>query len=184
MINPIGDPANPCDKENGCQVKSIYENMRTFAKELTILDRAMLLAFRLRSAMDRRIERGRRFMGARSSREQDRSRALPRNEGTEKYRFKAGDLVEVRPLEEIKATLKDGKTGGLGFMTGMEQYCGAKTRVLKRVKYIFDEREWGMLKCDSVLLENLICNGRDMYTKDGCDRSCFFFWKDAWLRKL
>ena len=184
MANPIGDPTNPCDKETGCQLKSIYENMNIFAKELTILDKTWLWGVRLRSAMDRRIEKGRSFMRERSGRKQDLNEASGSDVRTEKYRFKPGDLVEVRPFEEIQAILKDGKTGGLGFMSGMEKYCGTKTRVFKRVKYIFDEREWGMLKCDSVMLENAICSGRGLYTKDGCDRSCFFFWKDAWLRKL
>ena len=184
MINPIGDPTNPCDKETGCQVKSVYENINTLAKELTIVDKAWIRALRLKSAMDRRIRKGQKVMGEKAGREEEKSKIAQGDAKTEKYRFKAGDLVEIRSIEEIKAMLRDGKTGGLGFMTGMEQYCGTRTRVLKRVRYMFDERAWGMLKCDSVLLENVICNGKDMYTKDGCDRSCFFFWKDAWLRKL
>lgn len=182
MISPINDSTNPCEKESNCQVKSNYENMSNLARELTILDRAWLLTRRLPFSIVNRLKKGKRSLSEKFGR--DQGGASGRHMGIEKYRFKKGDLVEVKPIEEIRALLKDGKTGGLGFMSGMEQYCGTQARVLKRVKYIFDEREWGMLKCDSVLLENVICNGKYMGSKDGCDRSCFFFWKDVWLRKL
>jgi len=98
--------------------------------------------------------------------------------------FQPGELVRVRPMVEIEAMLVGWKTQGLEFMPGMARYCGATLRVMKRVRYFFDEREWKMLRCSAVLLEGAICDGADIFDKEGCDRSCFFFWKDAWLERI
>jgi hypothetical protein len=102
-------------------------------------------------------------------------------------KLKAGDVVQVLPLQEIEKTLdSNGKTKGLWFMPGMKRYCGTKARVLRKVNYFFDERAWGMVKCgsDVYLLENLLCTGEGMFDKEGCDRCCFFFWHATWLHKL
>jgi hypothetical protein len=68
-------------------------------------------------------------------------------------------------------------------MEEMWPYCGTTHRVLKKVNRFLDERDYLMKKCKSTfLLDGAICSG----TKDfgACDRSCFFFWKEAWLEKL
>lgn len=80
--------------------------------------------------------------------------------------------------------LVNGQTQGLEFLPGMARYCGTSLRVMKRVRYFFDERGWKMRKCNAVLLEGGICDGRDMRDKEGCDRSCYFFWRDSWLEKV
>jgi hypothetical protein len=110
-------------------------------------------------------------------------RTTPRRPGG---RLKAGDVVMVRPLDEIRQTLdRTGKHDGLKFLRPMEQYCGETHRVMKRVKYILDDRTHVMRKTrHTVLLEGVICHGEGIYGRENCDRSCFFFWKDAWLVKL
>jgi hypothetical protein len=97
-----------------------------------------------------------------------------------------GDRVIVRPLVEIQRTLDtNGKLGGLKVMDGMAAHCGKEYVVLKRVRMIFDERQWKMVRLkDTVILKDVICDGQGMYEKEGCDRCCYFFWKERWLRKI
>ena len=100
--------------------------------------------------------------------------------------LQAGDLVVVRPVQEIRETLDDaGKNDGLKFLRPMQRHCGETHRVLKRVKYILDDRTHVVRKTrNTVLLEGVICDGRGIYGREDCDRSCFFFWKEAWLRRV
>jgi len=71
---------------------------------------------------------------------------------------------------------------GLAIMPGMWQYCGTEQRVLKPVMRYVDERELRMRKASGiVLLEGVMCQGTDIYP---CDRSCFYFWREEWLKKL
>jgi hypothetical protein len=100
--------------------------------------------------------------------------------------FNSGEIVTIRPFEEILKTLDPGgRCDGLQFMPGMKKYCGRQARVLKRVRLIFDERLWKMVKTrHTYLLEEITCDGRDVFDGEGCDRTCYFFWKDKWLRKI
>ena len=97
--------------------------------------------------------------------------------------MQSGDLVRVRTREEIKATL-DGRNEAKGclFMSEMWKYCGTEQRVLKPVEQFLDERTYRVRRTSGiVLLEGAVCQGTE-YPK-GCDRSCFFFWREEWLAK-
>ena len=98
--------------------------------------------------------------------------------------LKAGDLVQVRPREEIQATLDPwGRLKGCGFMPEMWQYCGTTQRVLKPMERFLDECEYQIKRCRGVvLLEGLMCQG--VVESGRCDRSCFFFWRKEWLVKI
>jgi len=100
--------------------------------------------------------------------------------------LRAGDLVEVLSIDDVRATLDEsGKHNGLKFLNPMAQYCGRRFRVLKPVRRIFDERTRVMQKTkNTVILEGGICHGQGFRGREDCDRSCFFFWKEAWLRKV
>ena len=100
--------------------------------------------------------------------------------------LQAGDLIEVLPLDEIERSLDaNGKTGGLKFLRPMEDYCGRRMRVLKPVRRILDEHDHVMRKiARTVVLEGGICHGRGIYGREGCDRCCYFFWKEDWLKKV
>ncbi|MGE5245483.1 MAG: hypothetical protein ACM3SQ_14760 [Betaproteobacteria bacterium] len=92
-----------------------------------------------------------------------------------------GDWVEVRSEDEIRETLDStGRSRGLGFMPSMFAYCGKRLRVYKRVETIVLEGtgETRRLR-DTVLLEGAICDGEGFV----CDRSCFYFWKETWLKR-
>lgn len=93
-----------------------------------------------------------------------------------------GELVEVKSVEEIMATLdKNRRNKGLRWMTGMRKYCGSQYRVLRRVERIILESNGELRKMkNTVLLENVTCDG-DAF--NGCDRCCFHFWREVWLRR-
>ena len=95
-----------------------------------------------------------------------------------------GDLVEVRSIKEIFATLNGGdKLKGLRFNPEMAEFCGKRFRVYKRLDKIIVETtgELRNIRTPTVLLEGVLCDGR---AHGGCDRSCFCFWREAWLKKV
>jgi len=100
--------------------------------------------------------------------------------------LRTGDLIEVLALDEIERTLdSNGKTDGLKFLRPMEDYCGRRMRVLKPVRRILDEHDRVMRKITrTVVLAGGICHGRGIYGREGCDRCCYFFWKEDWLKRL
>ena len=91
-----------------------------------------------------------------------------------------GDIVEVRTVEEILATLdQNGALEHLPFMPEMRDFCGRRFRVSRRAfKTCVDDREMRRLN-DTVFLEEVRCNGA---SHAGCDRGCLIFWKTAWLK--
>jgi hypothetical protein len=98
--------------------------------------------------------------------------------------LKAGDLVRVKSIEEIKATLNHlGQSRGCAFMADiMTPYCGTVQRVLKPMDRFVDERDLRVKKCKGlILLEGVMCEGTTVFGR--CDRSCFMFWREEWLEK-
>lgn len=99
-------------------------------------------------------------------------------------KLEAGDLVEVRSVQEILATLDSNrKLEGMTFTPQMEEFCGKTFRICKRATKIVLEStgELRALKIPTVMLEGVICNGKDY---GGCERSCFYLWLEAWLVPL
>jgi hypothetical protein len=97
--------------------------------------------------------------------------------------LKAGDLVRVRSREKIQATLSDQELEGCTFVSEMWPYCGTTQRVLKPMERFLDELHLQVRKCGGiVLLEGAICQGTAY--PGGCDRSCFFFWREEWLERI
>jgi hypothetical protein len=104
------------------------------------------------------------------------------------FELTAGDWVEVKSPPEIDKTLDaQGLLDGLPFMPEMIQFCGKRFRVLRRAektcvefpgRVVYKIREFH--NNDVVLLDIARCSGA---SHDGCQRSCVFFWKQAWLRK-
>jgi hypothetical protein len=96
--------------------------------------------------------------------------------------LKPGDLVQVKSLEEILKTLDaKGRYHGLVFTPEMKKHCGKPYRVYKRLELMFDEYHKSQRRLkNTVLLENVVCEGTGL----GCDRSCFLYWREVWLRRL
>ena len=100
-----------------------------------------------------------------------------------------GDRVRVRTRAEIDSTLDAaGACDGMAFLdVVMERYCGRTFTVRRRIDRFFDERNWRMLKLrDAVILDGSYCEPAKSAGVDwaGCDRSCFLFWKEAWLERV
>jgi hypothetical protein len=97
--------------------------------------------------------------------------------------FNSGDIVEVKSLEEIRATLdSNGMYEGVPFMAEMHRFCGGRYRVFKRTDKICVEREYSLdfrRMRNAVLLDEIRCDGSD---HDGCQKLCMIFWKEAWLK--
>jgi hypothetical protein len=95
-----------------------------------------------------------------------------------------GEWVEVKSMREIFATLdQNRKLKGLAFNREMAKFCGKRFRVYKRLEKIILEStgELRKIKTPTVMLEGVFCDGE---AHDNCDRSCFCFWREAWLRRV
>ena len=109
-----------------------------------------------------------------------------RGKGQAEYKevlnLKPGELVEVKSEQEIWATLKSRRNKGLYLMKEMRKLCGKRFRVYKRLEKMMleDSGEFRKVK-NTVLLDGVMCDGEEPY---GCDRSCFHFWREAWLRRV
>ena len=103
--------------------------------------------------------------------------------GDEILDLKPGDFVEVKSEEEILATLDKNRCNrGLLWMAGMNRFCGKRYRVFKRLELMLLEntKEYRKVK-NTVLLEGVMCDGQAF---NGCDRSCFHFWREVWLKRV
>lgn len=98
--------------------------------------------------------------------------------------FTVGEIVKVRPWDEIHATLDPFKElKGCAFLTDMKQYCGTTQRVLQVMERFLDERDYKVKKVRGiVLLEDVICRGTPVFGR--CDRCCHLFWRAEWLEKV
>lgn len=102
----------------------------------------------------------------------------------ETLNLQPGEWVEVRSMDEISKTLdKDGKYKGLYFMPEMEKFCGKHYKVFKKAAIIKLEStgEVRKLRSPSIFLEGAYCNGE---RHEGCDRACFHFWREVWLKRI
>jgi hypothetical protein len=92
-----------------------------------------------------------------------------------------GDVVRIRSLEEISATLDaNGCLDGLPFMPEMAKFCGTTGTVFRYVDKIYDyggRKDLRRMK-DAVLVAGLRCDGS---AHDGCQARCYLLWKTAWL---
>jgi hypothetical protein len=99
--------------------------------------------------------------------------------------LQAGELVEVKSLNEIVKTLdKKGKNRGLHFSPDMLPFCGRRYRVRSRADRLIDEISGKMRKlAHTVILEDVICDSA-YYAFGGCPRSDFQYWREIWLRRV
>ena len=101
-------------------------------------------------------------------------------------RLRPGDLVEVRPPDEIVKTLTTERAlDGLPFMPEMLEFSGKQFRVSRRALTICFSGAGGGgrgFQSDNVItLDGARCSG---VAHDGCQKSCTIFWREEWLRKV
>jgi hypothetical protein len=106
--------------------------------------------------------------------------------GIKPIQLRPGDHVKVKSKKEIFATLDNNhRYEGCAFMDEMIQYCDTEQIVYKRIDNFFDERMCKFFKAKGiVLLDGITCSGKLSVAGPICNRSCYLFWKEAWLEKI
>jgi hypothetical protein len=97
--------------------------------------------------------------------------------------LRPGEMVEIRSLPEILATLDEqGCLDGLPFMPEMAAFCGHLVPVHRRVEKVWEYAHGtGMRRVrNAVLLQALRCDGQ---SHGGCQAACQLIWKEAWLKR-
>ncbi|WP_345410374.1 hypothetical protein [Actinomycetospora chlora] len=98
--------------------------------------------------------------------------------------FSIGEVVEVKPAEEILAGLDErGELDALPFMPEMLPFCGRRFVVDSIAHKTCDTATWTGLRRleDTVHLTGLRCDGQ---AHGGCQAGCLIFWKTAWLTRV
>jgi hypothetical protein len=96
--------------------------------------------------------------------------------------FRVGDVVEIRSLNEILATLDArGSRDAMPFMPEMVPFCGRRFRVIKSAHKTCDPTGATNLRriVNAVHLETR-CDGS---AHGGCQAGCLFFWHADWLKR-
>jgi hypothetical protein len=99
-----------------------------------------------------------------------------------------GELVQIRPLHEIVATL-DERRKYRGLYFGEEEltpYCGKTFSVRSRVERFIDETNGRMveLSSDCLILDGVTCSGERSSWRYFCHRAIYPWWREAWLRRV
>ena len=172
-----------CQGQNECVTKSAAWSIGAPIKLVYLVKR-----FGLREATKRIFLKVRRIVGLRTVGKKSVSTSKKAVKAVDEVlNLQPGELVEVKSLEEIYDTLDQRRAGygrnkGLLFMLPMSKFCGKKYRVYKRLNRIMLGATGELKKVkNTVLLEGVICDGKDFYD---CDRSCFHFWREVWLRRV
>jgi len=106
-----------------------------------------------------------------------------RTTATVELNLQPGEWVEVKSAAEIKATLDSrGRNRGLTFEPEMLHCCGRRYRVLAPVRKIISEITGKMVSLtNTVILEGVTCQG---IRAKNCPRAHYFYWREAWLKRL
>jgi hypothetical protein len=106
---------------------------------------------------------------------------------TAKLNLQPGELVRVKPYEEILKTLNtNNKNRGLFFDAEMVPFCGQTFRVLRRVNRILNEKTGKMshFKNECIMLENVFCTSRYSERRYFCPREIYSYWREIWLERV
>lgn len=98
-----------------------------------------------------------------------------------------GELVRVKPHEEILKTLNVGRRNkGLGWDAEMVPYCGGTYTVLKRISRIINEKTGKMqeMKNPCIILDSVVCRARYAKCRMFCPRSIYPYWHEIWLERV
>jgi hypothetical protein len=101
--------------------------------------------------------------------------------------LQVGDLVEVKPHEEILETLNArNHNRGLSFDKEMVRYCGKRFRIGERVTRIVNEKTGKMMEFarPSYILEGAFCTSQYSERRMLCPRLITPYWREAWLNKV
>ncbi|MBV8922105.1 hypothetical protein [Bradyrhizobium sp.] len=102
-------------------------------------------------------------------------------------RIRPGDLVRVKPLEQILATLDTaGNNRGLHFDAELVPYCGKVFRAKTIVERFVDEKTGVIrtLKTPALILDGVWCRSHYSSNKMFCPRSIYSWWREIWLERI
>lgn len=104
---------------------------------------------------------------------------------TEVLGLKPGDLVEIKSISEIAATLnKNGRNRGLHFSADQRPFCCKRYRVKNRTDNFIAEGTGEMKHFqNTVMLEDVLCDSA-CFAFGGCYRSDLLYWREIWLRRV
>lgn len=95
--------------------------------------------------------------------------------------MRRGDVVRLRSPAEILRTLDaEASLEGVPFMPEMLAYFGRRFTVSSRVERACDAVSRVRRMPDTVLLDDLRCDGAG---HGGCQAGCRIYWKEAWLQR-
>jgi hypothetical protein len=102
----------------------------------------------------------------------------------ESLNLQPGELVEIRSMESITATLNEtAHNRGLWFSPDQRLLCGQQRRVVKRIEKLIVDGTGDMRQLrNTVYLEGSMC-GCSHVAFGGCPRDEFVYWREAWLRR-
>jgi hypothetical protein len=102
-----------------------------------------------------------------------------------KLDFTRGEIVQIKPAEEIQATLNHkGCNRGLRYDIGLNELCGTRHRVRERLDKIIVESTGQMIHLQgTVTLEDSTCLCY-MTALGGCTRQDLVYWREAWLKPV
>ena len=171
---------------DGRSCQSVHSNLTTCSHKCVIPARALVLSWCLRHmgfiATLRMVgSKIRRLCRRGGDGKTTAGRKTSASDDSETLNLQPGDLVQVKSEEEIRVTLDEhGRHRGLLWMPGMARFCGKRCTVFKRVETIMLESTGELRKLrNTVSLTNVMCE--NLY---GCDRSCFHYWREVWLRRV
>jgi hypothetical protein len=103
--------------------------------------------------------------------------------GSAELDLQHGELVEVKSMSEIRATLdSQGRNRGLSFEFEMRRFSGRRLRVLAPVQSIVVETSGKRAELsNTVVLEGAICQGT---CANNCPRANYFYWREIWLKRV
>lgn len=112
-------------------------------------------------------------------------RGTNRSTPVESLNLKAGDWVEVKPMESITKTLNEcAHNRGLWFSPDMRLLCGRKQRVEKKIEKIIVDGTGEMRHLrNTVFLEGSYC-GCPHVAFGGCPRREYVYWREIWVRRI
>ena len=112
----------------------------------------------------------------------------PGPEPTSDLNLQPGEVVRVKSLEEILATLShhSNSNRGLYFDAEMVPFCGKEFVVRTRIDRFIDERTGYVrrLKTPAVILERGFCKACYSDKRMFCPREIFSWWREIWLERV
>lgn len=102
----------------------------------------------------------------------------------ESLNLRCGELVEVKPMENIVKTLdQTARNRGLYFSPDMRTLCGVQQRVERRIDKIIVDGTGEMRQLrNTVYLGGSLC-GCAHVTLGGCSRCEYTYWREIWLSR-